>query len=556
MEDEGEEGELGKDSHGAVLAAPATLPSAEGVLTMEKLKADFNLKEFFELASRVIDEGDSESMEILKVLKKQWKEKLGGKFSSAGHGGFRPIQARQLTPFLTKKSRPARRFINGAALTTGASCNEAPKSNTAHGTSQGLLTAATSAEAALMAGASCNGAPNFIMAHGTSNRPLAAANSTVAALTNGAACNDAPQSFIMHGASQWLGAAPTSTAASLDAKKSPSASHTMPTPLTATSIDDEDSSLQPRKVHAPAKHPSPTPSLAVPTVKDHHSPSADSLFGLNGAFHIRSPVGSPSSNHLCPAGRGSTRPPLAAPPAAPPATTGAPVNPLPELFFGNIPLNPHLASKIDEDKIAAAFNNSSRKTLNFIPPSVQNGEVIVRPSIDMIHAGSKRWNTTILGKSHTSTTLMNLCVLSGRVCVMLKQRRMDSSFSNLKLSRPWRRSPGVDQTSTLPVELWTTEGLSTVASGIGRPLYPDAITRACTRLDFTRVCVMLNVSSKLPKHVVIMMPNELGGESPCKVDVEYEWLPPKCKQCVSLGYSTATCPESNKIEKSKVAVYV
>ncbi|KAK4384360.1 hypothetical protein Sango_3068100 [Sesamum angolense] len=98
----------------------------------------------------------------------------------------------------------------------------------------------------------------------------------------------------------------------------------------------------------------------------------------------------------------------------------------------------------------------------------------------------------------------------------------------------------------LPVELWTTEGLSTVASGIGRPLYPDAITRACTRLDFARVCIMLNVSSKLPKHVVIMMPNELGGESACKVDVEYEWLPPKCKQCVSLGHSTATCPESKK----------
>ncbi|KAK4384406.1 hypothetical protein Sango_3064100 [Sesamum angolense] len=62
----------------------------------------------------------------------------------------------------------------------------------------------------------------------------------------------------------------------------------------------------------------------------------------------------------------------------------------------------------------------------------------------------------------------------------------------------------------LPVELWTTEGLSMVASGIGRPLYPDAITRACTRLDFARVCIMLKVSSKLPKHVVIMMPNELG----------------------------------------------
>ncbi|KAL0288032.1 UNVERIFIED_CONTAM: hypothetical protein Sradi_7110700 [Sesamum radiatum] len=49
----------------------------------------------------------------------------------------------------------------------------------------------------------------------------------------------------------------------------------------------------------------------------------------------------------------------------------------------------------------------------------------------------------------------------------------------------------------LPVELWTTEGLSTVASGIGRPLYPNAITRACTRLDFARVCVMLNAIRRL-----------------------------------------------------------
>ncbi|KAK4381704.1 hypothetical protein Sango_2942900 [Sesamum angolense] len=95
------------------------------------------------------------------------------------------------------------------------------------------------------------------------------------------------------------------------------------------------------------------------------------------------------------------------------------------------------------------------------------------------------------------------------------------------------RSPGVDQTSTLASGTLDDRGFEhTVASGIGRPLYPDAITRACTRLDFARVCVMLNVSSKLPKHVVIMMPNELGG------------------------HSTATCPESNKIEKPKVAVYV
>ncbi|KAL0295130.1 UNVERIFIED_CONTAM: hypothetical protein Scaly_3109200 [Sesamum calycinum] len=183
----------------------------------------------------------------------------------------------------------------------------------------------------------------------------------------------------------------------------------------------------------------------------------------------------------------STAAPAAAAPTttAAPAATAAPAKSLPELFFGNIPLNPHMASKIDEDKIAEAFHNSTRKTLNYIPPSVQNGEVIVRPSIDMIRTGSHRWKTTAVG------------YFLGKKPYFHHLNEFKSRFgSNFDTCR-W--------------ELWTTEGLSTVASGIGRPLYPDAITRACTRLDFARVCVMLNISSKLPKHVVIMMPNEIGG---------------------------------------------
>ncbi|KAL0455520.1 UNVERIFIED_CONTAM: hypothetical protein Slati_0891200 [Sesamum latifolium] len=67
----------------------------------------------------------------------------------------------------------------------------------------------------------------------------------------------------------------------------------------------------------------------------------------------------------------------------------------------------------------------------------------------------------------------------------------------------------------LPVEFWTNEGLSIVASGIGRPVYQDAIMKACMRLDFARVCVMLDISSKLPKHVFVMIPRDGGWEAPC-----------------------------------------
>ncbi|XP_011101716.1 uncharacterized protein LOC105179778 [Sesamum indicum] len=110
----------------------------------------------------------------------------------------------------------------------------------------------------------------------------------------------------------------------------------------------------------------------------------------------------------------------------------------------------------------------------------------------------------------------------------------------------------------LPMEFWTTYGLSTVASGVGKPLYPDAITRACTRLDFARVCVMVDVSQNLPNHVIIMTPDEDGGETPCKVYVKYEWLPPKCLDCMTLGHSVMECPlnKSKKTTKPPVAVYV
>ncbi|KAL2231114.1 UNVERIFIED_CONTAM: hypothetical protein Sindi_1705800 [Sesamum indicum] len=110
-------------------------------------------------------------------------------------------------------------------------------------------------------------------------------------------------------------------------------------------------------------------------------------------------------------------------------------------------------------------------------------------------------------------------------------------------------------TGIFVVELWTNDGLSTVASGIGRPLYLDAITRTCTRLDFACVCVMLDINAKLPKHLIIMSPTEEGGEIACKADVEYKWLPPKCPTCMSLGHAMVDCP-SMKAPKPPVNVYV
>ncbi|KAL2235639.1 UNVERIFIED_CONTAM: hypothetical protein Sindi_1296100 [Sesamum indicum] len=246
------------------------------------------------------------------------------------------------------------------------------------------------------------------------------------------------------------------------------------------------------------------------------------------------------------------------------------------LYVGNILLNAYPEPIID-DKIAHAFNHSSRKTLKFIAPTLQNGEVIVRPTLGTIRNGSKRWKTTAVGyflgkrpyfhhlKEYALSVWPGLREVTGTTNgFFFFQFKSVADMEDIIEGGPWlfqgqpivlqKWEPGIVlrklkhtqipvwiKLRHLPVELWTEEGLSIVANGVGKPLYPDAITRACTRLDFARVCVMLDVNSKVPKYIIIMTPDEEEGELPCKIDVVYEWLPPRCTSCMTMGHSAKEC---------------
>ncbi|KAL0293690.1 UNVERIFIED_CONTAM: hypothetical protein Scaly_3136500 [Sesamum calycinum] len=169
---------------------------------------------------------------------------------------------------------------------------------------------------------------------------------------------------------------------------------------------------------------------------------------------------------------------------------------------------------------------------------MQNGEVIVRPSIDMIRAGSKRWNTTAVGY------------------FLGKKPYFHHLNEFVRSIWPGVRDVKATSNGFFFFQFNSVADMEEVIEGgpwlyLGQPI----VLKSGTGLDFARVCVMLHISSKLPKHVVIMMPNELGGESACKVDVEYEWLPPKCTGCSSLGHSVKECPLSKPM-KPAVSLYV
>ncbi|KAL2253050.1 UNVERIFIED_CONTAM: hypothetical protein Sindi_0099700 [Sesamum indicum] len=263
------------------------------------------------------------------------------------------------------------------------------------------------------------------------------------------------------------------------------------------------------------------------------------------------------------------------------------------LFIGKIPLHANTKTIVD-DKISQAFNNSSRKTLSYIAPTMQNGEVVVRPTLDTVRDGASWWKSTAVGYfmgkrpyyyqfkefAHSiwptlrevTTTTNGFFFFQFKTVIDMEDvieggqwlyqgqpiilQKWEPGMAMRKLQHT--QVPIWIKLRHLLMEYWTSEGLSMVASGVGKPLYPDAITRACTRLDFARVCVMIDVNKKLTKHIVVMTPDEDGGETPCKVDVEYEWLPPKCAECMKMGHTTKECPANKpeKLTKPPVKVYI
>ncbi|KAL0308179.1 UNVERIFIED_CONTAM: hypothetical protein Sangu_2989800 [Sesamum angustifolium] len=250
----------------------------------------------------------------------------------------------------------------------------------------------------------------------------------------------------------------------------------------------------------------------------------------------------------------------------------------PDIYIGTVKLKPDSV-----DNIAGAFLQSTRKNLHFIPPSTQNGEIVVRPTREVVENGSKKWYATAVGyflgkrpyfpqlESFVRSNWNGLQYVSATSSGFYFFRfRSRAAMEDIIEGGPWlfqgqpivlqfweqgmtlrqrkhSQIPVWIRLKHLPMEYWTDEGLSTVASGVGTPLYTDGITKECSRLDYARVCVMLDYNSTLPKHLVVISPVLRDGkEDPKRVDVEYEWLPQRCKQCCSLGHIASACPDNMK----------
>lgn len=100
----------------------------------------------------------------------------------------------------------------------------------------------------------------------------------------------------------------------------------------------------------------------------------------------------------------------------------------------------------------------------------------------------------------------------------------------------WVRLYGV------PLEYWTAQGLSHLASAVGRPLYTDKMTASRRRIGYARVCVEVDAAKNLVKEFDLLGDN---GQW-LRVYAEYDWIPSVCNSCKVFGHSSSACPKMSK----------
>ncbi|KAE9448369.1 hypothetical protein C3L33_19717, partial [Rhododendron williamsianum] len=88
------------------------------------------------------------------------------------------------------------------------------------------------------------------------------------------------------------------------------------------------------------------------------------------------------------------------------------------------------------------------------------------------------------------------------------------------------------QLYNVPLQYWSAEGLSYLASAVGKPLYADEMTESVKRVSFAKVCVEVDLKSSLPHSFDLIT----SSGQLVIIDVKYPWRPAICTSCGVFGH--------------------
>ncbi|KAG7588723.1 Zinc finger CCHC-type superfamily [Arabidopsis suecica] len=91
----------------------------------------------------------------------------------------------------------------------------------------------------------------------------------------------------------------------------------------------------------------------------------------------------------------------------------------------------------------------------------------------------------------------------------------------------------------VPPQLYSLDGISVIASGIGEPLHTEKSRLDPINIGTTKVKVVIKLDSPLPASVVV---RDIQGNS-ARIAIEYPRPPPKCLNCGRYGHLLSRCPK-------------
>lgn len=86
------------------------------------------------------------------------------------------------------------------------------------------------------------------------------------------------------------------------------------------------------------------------------------------------------------------------------------------------------------------------------------------------------------------------------------------------------------------MEFWTEQGLSYIASALGKPLYADDMTEKGKRLNFAKICVEIHVDT----HLLDVVEIEYANRASAFIHVKYPWKPSRCSECHIFGHTESS----------------
>ncbi|GJZ08736.1 RNA-directed DNA polymerase, eukaryota, reverse transcriptase zinc-binding domain protein [Tanacetum coccineum] len=110
----------------------------------------------------------------------------------------------------------------------------------------------------------------------------------------------------------------------------------------------------------------------------------------------------------------------------------------------------------------------------------------------------------------------------------------------------------------VPLEAWTVEGISAIASRLGKPMMMDTITstmchKRIGNFEFARVLVEMDAQKEFKKEILIQYRDRNNNAKGNKtVKVIYDWKPPACVHCKVFGHDARQYKKEEHVKEEKM----